>query len=140
MPQVNKVIGLQTATDVNIDGVFVDTGFNAAGATNLSYRSRIALQLAELHAFKRICTLMAAHGKVVAVSLKTHFANISDQQGQYLCPSEMQPSNTTPCMPFGEEKVFEILGPTGAFIPHRQFNIPSRDFGAMNCPLAKSMA
>ena len=137
--------------------------------------------LAELDAFKRICTLMAAHGKVVTVSLKTHFSNISDQQGQYLCDKDMSDDNTTSCIPYGEEKVcqcyhletmqrrdfclyhcttcacsgilssrtyanceilpcvclvfalttkvFEVLGPTGAFIPHRQYNIPSRDYG-----------
>ena len=61
--------------------------------------------LAELDAFKRICTMMAAHGKVVAVSLKTHFSNISDQQGQYLCDKDMSDDNITSCIPFGEEKV-----------------------------------
>ena len=34
-----------------------------------------------------------------------------------------------PTDPYGEEKIFEVLGPTGGFIPHRQYNIPSRDFG-----------
>ena len=37
--------------------------------------------------------------------------------------------NTTACMPYGEELVFAMLGATRGFIPHRQFNIPSRDFG-----------
>ena len=72
---------------------------------------------------------MAAHGKVVAVSLKTHFSALADQQGLVLCPAGMAAHNTSRCMPYGEEKVFEVLGPTRAFIPHRQFNIPSRDFG-----------
>ena len=31
--------------------------------------------------------------------------------------------------PLAYAQVFEVLGPTGAFIPHRQYNIPSRDFG-----------
>jgi hypothetical protein len=137
-----------------------------------------AVMLAELDAFKRICTLMAAHGKVVTASLKGHFSNISDDQGQVHCPEGMSDDNVTECVPFGEEKVrwrlllllllpscccccscccclaaalaaaaaaaaaaadglipqshwqvFEVLGPTGGFIPHRQYNIPSRDFG-----------
>jgi|EP01047_Picozoa_sp_COSAG01_P025518 hypothetical protein len=127
---VNEVIGLDTATDPNIDGVFVDSGFCiAASNPNMTYASRVALQLAELAVFERICRMMAAHGKVVAVSLKNHFSAVTDQQGMKLCPTGMDPGNTTRCMPFGEERVYEVLGSTGSFIPHRQFNIPSRDFG-----------
>ena len=59
----------------------------------------------ELDAFKRICTLMAAHGKVVTASLKGHFSNISDDQGQVHCPEGMSDDNITECVPFGEEKV-----------------------------------
>jgi len=127
---VEKVVGLSTATDPHIDGIFVDSGFGiAAGNPNMTYASRVALQLAELQAFHRICSMMAAHGKVVTVSLKSHFSTILDQQGMALCPAGMSPSNTSRCMPYGEEKIFEVLGSTRAFIPHRQFNIPSRDFG-----------
>ena len=64
-----------------------------------------AVMLAELDAFKRICTLMAAHGKVVTASLKGHFSNISDDQGQVHCPEGMSDDNITECVPFGEEKV-----------------------------------
>lgn len=125
----SRVFGDDTFGDPNLDGVFVDTGFNVALSPNLTYESRRALQLAQLGVFHRICTAMAARGKVVAVSLKTHFGALPDQQGMPLCPPDMAPQNTTPCMPFGEEKVFEVLGPTRGFVPHRQFNIPSRDFG-----------
>ena len=125
----SRVFGADTFGNTHLDGVFVDTGFNVALSPNLTYASRRALQLAQLDIFRRICTTMAAHGKVVAVSLKTHFGALSDQQGMRICPADIAPHNTTPCMPFGEEKVFEILGPTRGFVPHRQFNIPSRDFG-----------
>ena len=126
---VNEVFGIDTATDPHIDGVFVDSGFSIAGGVlNFTYASRRQLQLAELAVFKRTVTMMAAHQKVVTVSLKTHFSSINDQQGARLCAEGMSPGNTTPCLPFGEEKVFDILGGMG-FIPHRQFNIPSRDFG-----------
>ena len=39
---VNHVIGVATATDKHIDGVFVDSGFPIAGSTNLTYASRKA--------------------------------------------------------------------------------------------------
>jgi len=41
---VNHVIGLATATDKHIDGVFVDSGFPIAGSTNLTYASRKACE------------------------------------------------------------------------------------------------
>ena len=113
---VNQVIGLSTATDPHIDGVFVvsdaiflprrcptpvgrrqDSGFPISGSHNLTYKSRKAMMLAELDAFKRICTLMAAHGKVVTVSLKSHFSNVSDDQGSVLCDPNMAEDNTTDC-------------------------------------------
>ena len=76
------MIGVDTATDPHIHGVFVDSGFTiAASNPNMTYASRCDLQLAQLTAFRRICDLMAAHGKVVAVSLKTHFSTILDRQG-----------------------------------------------------------
>jgi hypothetical protein len=74
---------------------------------------------AELDAFKRICMLMAAHGKVVTVSLKTHFSNISDQQGQYLCDKDMSDDNTTSCIPYGEEKVCKCCQPV--LVLHHNF-------------------
>ena len=113
---VNQVIGLSTATDPHIDGVFVvsdaiflprrcptpvgcrqDSGFPISGSQNLTYKSRKAMMLAELDAFKRICTLMAAHGKAVTVSLKSHFSNVSDDQGSVLCDPNMAEDNTTDC-------------------------------------------
>ena len=39
---VNNVIGLATATDKHIDGVFVDSGFPIAGSINATYASRKA--------------------------------------------------------------------------------------------------
>ena len=50
-------------------------------------------------------------------------------EGIRLCPAGIASTDTTACLPFGEEKIFEVLGPSQAFIVHRQFNIPSRDFG-----------
>jgi len=58
--------------------------------------------------FRRICTKLATHGKVLTVSLKGHFSTLADQQGMRMCPKGMAPHNTTPCMPFGEEKTFEV--------------------------------
>ena len=37
---VNRVIGVATATDKHIDGVFVDSGFPIAASPNLTYASR----------------------------------------------------------------------------------------------------
>lgn len=127
---VTKVIGESTYTDPHIDGVFVDSGFMIAGGDfNLTLADRKALMRAELAAFHRIATAMAAHGKVIVVSLKNHFGNVSDQQGARLCPPGMAKTNRTPCYPFPEDYYFDVLGSTGGFIPFRQFNIPSRDFG-----------
>lgn len=139
---VNEVFGEDTYTDPHLDGVFVDTGFNAAIVhPNMTYASRRALQLAELEVrgsllflspqmlssrltpppfaltvhcridlkvFRRICSKLATHGKVLTVSLKGHFSTLADQQGMRMCPKGMAPHNTTPCMPFGEEKAFEV--------------------------------
>ena len=54
------------------------------------------------------------HGKVVTVSLKSHFSNVSDAQGMNLCDPTMSDDNTTACVPYGEEKIFEVLRATGA--------------------------
>ena len=62
------------------------------------------MMLAELDAFKRICTLMAAHGKVVTVSLKSHFSNVSDDQGSVLCDPNMAEDNTTDCRALANTK------------------------------------
>ena len=73
---------------------------------------------------------MAAHGKVIVVSLKNHFSNISgDAGGTFICPKGMALTNRTPCIPYGEEIYDTILTPTHGWIPFRQYNIPSRDFG-----------
>ena len=39
--------------------------------------------------------------------------------------ADMSDDNTTTCMPYGEEKIFQILGNTEGFIPHRQY-LPRR--------------
>ena len=40
-------------------------------------RETHTVMMAKLDTFKRICTMMASHGKVVTISLKTHFSNVS---------------------------------------------------------------
>ena len=63
-----QVIGEYTYNDPNIDGVFVDSGFAiAVGAANLTLQSRREMQLAQLSAFRTICTNMAAKGKVRSI-------------------------------------------------------------------------
>ena len=127
---VDKVIGEATWTDTSMDGVFVDSGFAVVvGTNNLTLKDRQDFVLAELEVFRKIAVNMAAHGKVITVSLKSHFSNVSDAGGARLCPKDMALTNRTPCLPYGEEKYFEILGPTKGWIPFRQYNIPSRDFG-----------
>ena len=71
-PAANQVIGLSTATDPHIDGVFVDSGFPVSGSVNLTYRSRKEMMAAELDAFKRICTLMAACASPPHTAVRTH--------------------------------------------------------------------
>jgi hypothetical protein len=128
------VLGPGTYTDPHIDGVFVDSGFGVAGtAANLTLAEREDLMRAELAAFARMATRMAAHGKVLVVSLKSHFADLAggDAGGEAnLCPPGMDRDNRTRCWPLGGEAAyFDALGATRGWIPFRQYNIPSRDFG-----------
>jgi hypothetical protein len=131
---VDKVIGESSWADPNTDGVFVDSGFGAAGgAPNLTLSAREDLLRAELEAFRTIADAMAAHGKVIIVSLKSHFAGLAggDAGGEAnLCPPGMSPGNRTACWPLGGERAyFDALGGSRGWVPFRQYNIPSRDFG-----------
>ena len=36
------------------------------------------------------------------------------------------------CFPYGEEVLFELLGSSVVWMPFREYNIPSRDFGKDN--------
>ena len=82
----------------------------AATTANLTLQSRRELLLAQLTAFRTICSRMADKGKVVTASLKTHFSNnMLAAAGLHMCPSDMDASNTTACMPYGEVSSYTAI-------------------------------
>jgi hypothetical protein len=79
---VKHVIGLATATDKHIDGVFVDSGFPIAGSTNLTYASRKASEcdgaFLALHRVRAAASVKCAG---VRVATKAHSCTYSDAGG-----------------------------------------------------------
>jgi hypothetical protein len=103
--------------------------------------------------------MLGSVGKFLTVSLKAHFSSITETgggtSGGIICdPSETDSliynftarrkncydQQWCDCWPYGEDVLAEIMGETwsrsGSFVPFREYNIPSRDFGKGN---AKTM-
>jgi len=88
---------------------------------------------------KRMASELNARGKYLTFSLKDHFsgeATGGGTSGGVICdpaadPNAMWASQGSHCWPYGEEVLFEGMG-DAVWIPFREFNIPSRDFGKAN--------
>lgn len=119
------------------DGVFIDTGDAVAiGGLNMTVQTRRDIFNATAQVWKELSTaanMGRASGTgggsvfVVTPSLKDHLGYDPDgDDSQPMCnastPMDMA------CAPYTEEVIYEQLG-NALWAPHRQFNIPSRDFG-----------
>ena len=106
-------------------------------ARNITVGTRRELFNGTARAMQRMAAHLAEHGKVLTFSLKDHFSLITHtgggSSGGTLCDPHAAPTDlaTEPCFPYGEEVLFEIMGAT-PWVPFREFNIPSRDFGKAN--------
>jgi hypothetical protein len=137
----DNVIGVHTAADPHFDGVFVDGPLASSQMccdANLTLATKKQLFLGLGSMLKAVSRLLASHGKVLTVSLGSHFSSLTpefyaDGTPPQICAADAPPSSMEPCCAFGEEKFAEIVGPfqtnVSMYTPFRQFNIPSRDFG-----------
>lgn len=120
---------LRQTNATSADGCFVDTGDAiAVKQANLSVASRRAIFNATALLWKELVIAGSTTAKtfLATPSLKSHLGrqdNFFD--GSPLCNAS---SGMKPCSPYGEEAIYDIMGDT-PWAPHRQYNIPSRDFG-----------
>ena len=92
---------------------------------------------------QRMAEALQQHNKVLTFSLKDHFSSIpktgGGTSGGTLCDPSL-PDETAAlgmgCFPYGEEVLFEHMGST-LWMPFREYNIPSRDFGHDNVTAQK---
>eukprot|EP00039_Didymoeca_costata_P033182 m.41073 g.41073 ORF g.41073 m.41073 type:complete len:476 (-) comp9736_c0_seq1:21-1448(-) len=137
----------QWLTDDNISGIFIDSGIIMGLRTGtredgtlakITVGTRRGMFNGTVTLFKRAAAMLGEHGKFLTVSLKTHFSSIiktgGGTSGGTLCDPTESPTNiyneSAGCFPYGEEVLYSILGDDRLhFIPFREYNIPSRDFG-----------
>ena len=124
------------------DGIFIDTGDAVAmSSQNLTVRTRQEIFNATARVWKELSA--AANGGrngidggggdderpafLVTPSLKDHLGYDPDGDDSHpLC--NLSTPMGVPCAPYGEEAIYDVIG-DDLWAPHRQFNIPSRDFG-----------
>jgi hypothetical protein len=122
------------------DGVFIDSGDALAiGHLNMTVETRKDLFNATARLWKQLSAAAnAAHGSrtgdggkrpvfLVTPSLKDHLGYDPDGDDSHPSCNATTPMDVA-CAPYGEEVIYEQLG-DALWAPHRQFNIPSRDFG-----------
>jgi hypothetical protein len=124
--------------DKNVDGMFSDSGLImgwGGDRHNITIGDRNELFNATSVLMKRMAQGLHEHNKILTFSLKDHFSSIKKTgggtSGGTLCDPKLDPNSTSMgvnCFPYGEEVLFEIMGDT-PWIPFREYNIPSRDFG-----------
>ena len=139
------------------DGIFVDTGDAVAmgGGLNLSVKSRQEIFNATALLWKELTVAAnAAAGArplfLVTPSLKDHLTYDPDGDDSHPLCNATTPMDVA-CAPYGEEvrhghllanvwshradgsvspqAIYDVIGSETLWAPHRQFNIPSRDFG-----------
>jgi hypothetical protein len=115
------------------DGVFVDTGDAVAiGGLSMTVETRRDIFNATARVWKQLSDAAnAAHGErpvfLVTPSLKDHLGYDPDGDDSRPRCNASTPMDVA-CAPYGEEAIYEQFRDT-LWAPHRQFNIPSRDFG-----------
>eukprot|EP00035_Acanthoeca_spectabilis_P021986 m.441343 g.441343 ORF g.441343 m.441343 type:complete len:408 (-) comp18651_c0_seq1:87-1310(-) len=120
---------LRQSNGSNCDGIFIDTGDAVPMSGNLTVRSRREMFNATALLWRELAIAASTPSKpfVITPSLKDHLGSDPDGDDGHLRCNETTPIHVQ-CAPYGEEVIYAILdGVTWA--PHRQFNIPSRDFG-----------
>ena len=88
---------------------------------------------------RRATKRLSASGKVLTASLGSHFVNLTryyphgSTAGYPVCAADASANSMEACCAFGEDKFYDIVGPYSCgdsmFVPFRQYNLPSRDFG-----------
>eukprot|EP01084_Bolivina_argentea_P269570 458180_1 len=108
------------ASSPYVDGIYLDSG-NAyacnANTTNppLTYNERQILFNATVKAWAKAAQYLTGNNKYLTISLRNHFSNITVDNSPFDCP-------------YGEEVYYELMNGTN-WIPFRQYNIPSKDYG-----------
>eukprot|EP01051_Picozoa_sp_SAG22_P005002 SAG22_NODE_285_length_12974_cov_2.969087_3_plen_615_part_00 len=141
---VDHIIGLHTSADPNADGVFIDGPIESSQlvcATNFSLASKKAMLAGVAGMLRDATKLLSSHNKVLTASLGSHYSSLDasawtkspDSEGGGTCPPGMADSAMASCCAGGEDVFYETIGAYecggNMFVPFRQFNIPSRDFG-----------
>eukprot|EP00729_Bicosta_minor_P010779 gene10779-471_t len=139
---VDNVVGLDTATDPNFDGIFIDGPLASSQKVchpNLTVASKRALFAGLASMVKKVAVLLGSHNKVVTASLGSHYSNLTEfypegyTTGGMVCAKDAPLDSFSSCCGYGEDYLAEVVGPfvpgESMFAPFRQFNIPSRDFG-----------
>jgi len=127
--------------DPNVDGFFSDSGLImgwAGDKLNITMGEKREIFNATCVTMRREAHYLQKAGKILTFSLKDHFSSIhktgGGTSGGLLCDPSI-PNDTpvmgNPCFPYGEEVLFEIMGEV-PWMPFREYNIPSRDFGKDN--------
>lgn len=119
------------------DGVFIDTGDAVALGTNLTVKSRRSIFNATVRLWKELSSAAnAPRGSIgdevqpvflVTPSLKDHLGYDPDGDDSRPVCNISTPMGVG-CAPYSEEAIYEQFE-DALWAPHRQFNIPSRDFG-----------
>lgn len=115
--------------DSLVNGLFIDTGDAVCMNYNLTVKSRQDIFKSTARMWRDLSNEFNRGGRefIVTPSLKNHFGvDPNGDDGKPMC-NDSTPMNIS-CAPYGEEQIFEMMG-SALWGPHRQFNIPSRDFG-----------
>eukprot|EP00947_MAST-08B_sp_MAST-8B-sp1_P003084 g3084.t1 len=129
--------------DTNVDGFFSDSGLIMGfrgDKLNITVGTQRELFNATAALMRRAAEGLQANGKILTFSLKDHFSTIprtgGGTSGGTLCdpavPADRPVSEGgVGCFPYGEEVLFDIMDGV-QWMPFREYNIPSRDFGDAN--------
>jgi len=120
--------------DSQVDGLFIDTGDAVCMGYNLTVSSRRAIFNGTAVLWRDLSKHFNSQGRefMVTPSLKNHFPSQNyegpvGEDGRAPC-NETTPMSV-PCAPYSEDVLYEIMGEEVLWGAHRQFNVPSRDFG-----------
>lgn len=126
--------------DTNISGFFSDSGlvmgWKGTGL-NITVQDEREIFNATCTTMRRMAQHLNNEKKYLTFSLKDHFSSIKKtgggSSGGILCDPNLTPTQPAPggCWMYGEEVLFEIMADS-VWIPFREYNIPSRDFGKDN--------
>lgn len=124
-----------------MDGFFSDSGIImgfGGDRLNISLGTKRELFNATCKTMHRMAEALQQNDKVLTFSLKDHFSSITKTgggtSGGTLCDPSLPddtPAIGMGCFPYGEEVLFEHMSDT-FWMPFREYNIPSRDFGKEN--------